>query len=146
MAPVTPTAAAGGVPLEYSVVDPSQGELDALICRYFMPGFRKGYVRVGPHRALLPLYYLEHARAYHDMAVRDQDVYVVSHPKAGILKEAEPSSSYYAIIPNGKYPRSRRAAVGQTRGKVTSDVSNGRLNAWECNQSWNKQRTLLRET
>ncbi|KAK7868457.1 hypothetical protein R5R35_011206 [Gryllus longicercus] len=83
MAPIIPTAAAGGVPLEYSVVDPSQGELDALIWRYFMPSFRKGYVRVGPHRALLPLYYLEHARAYHDMAVRDQDVYVVSHPKAG---------------------------------------------------------------
>jgi hypothetical protein len=61
----------------------SNSELDRLLNEQFMPPFRKGYVRVGPNKVLLPLYYLDYAERIEGMEVRDSDVWVVSHPKAG---------------------------------------------------------------
>jgi hypothetical protein len=63
----------------------SNDEQDRLLNKLFMPPFRKGYVRVGPNKVLLPLYYLDYAERIEDMEVRDSDVWVVSHPKAGRL-------------------------------------------------------------
>ncbi|KAJ9600879.1 hypothetical protein L9F63_000991 [Diploptera punctata] len=48
-----------------------------------MPGFRKGYVRLGPNKVVMPLYYLEFAERIEDMKVRDSDIWVISHPKTG---------------------------------------------------------------
>jgi hypothetical protein len=63
----------------------SNSEQDHLLNELFMPPFRKGYVRVGPNKVLLPLYYLDYAERIEDMEVRDSDVWVVSHPKTGRL-------------------------------------------------------------
>jgi hypothetical protein len=61
----------------------SDSEQDRLLNQFFMPSFRKGYVRVGPNKVLMPVGYLEFADRIEDMEVRDSDVWVVSHPKTG---------------------------------------------------------------
>jgi len=61
----------------------SESEQDRLLNQFFMPSFRKGYVRVGPNKVLMPVRYLEYADRIEDMEVRDSDVWVVSHPKTG---------------------------------------------------------------
>ncbi|PSN58315.1 hypothetical protein C0J52_00108 [Blattella germanica] len=58
-------------------------EQDKLLNEYFMPGFRKGYVRMGPNKVVMPIYYLEFVDRIENMEVRDSDVWVVSHPKTG---------------------------------------------------------------
>jgi hypothetical protein len=66
----------------------SNSEQDRLLNELFMPPFRKGYVRAGPNKVLMPLYYLDFAERIEGMEVRESDVWVVSHPKAGRPIEA----------------------------------------------------------
>jgi hypothetical protein len=70
----------------------SDSEHDRLLNQFFMPPFRKGYVRVGPNKVLMPVNYLEFADRIDDMEVRDSDVWVVSHPKAGTCMTSLPDS------------------------------------------------------
>ena len=58
-------------------------EQDRLLNEFFMPGFRKGYVRLGPNKVVMPIYYLKFSDRIENMEVRDSDVWVVSHPKTG---------------------------------------------------------------
>lgn len=61
----------------------TDSEQDRLLNEFFKPSFRKGYVRVGPNKVLMPVYYLKFADRIENMEVRDSDVWVVSHPKTG---------------------------------------------------------------
>jgi hypothetical protein len=70
------------MPPQYIHTD-SDSEQDRLLNQFFMPPFRKGYVRVGPNKVVMPVHYLEFADRIEDMEVRNSDVWVVSHPKTG---------------------------------------------------------------
>jgi hypothetical protein len=70
------------MPLQYVPTGSDSGQ-DRLLNQFFMPPFRKGYVRVGPNKVVMPVYYIEYADRIEDMEVRDSDVWVVSHPKTG---------------------------------------------------------------
>ncbi|XP_021926131.1 sulfotransferase family cytosolic 1B member 1-like isoform X2 [Zootermopsis nevadensis] len=61
----------------------TDSEQDRLLNEFFKPSFRRGYVRVGPNKVLMPVYYLKFADRIENMEVRDSDVWVVSHPKTG---------------------------------------------------------------
>lgn len=86
----------------------SDNEQDRLLNQFFTTPFRKGYVRVGPNKVLMPVYYLEFADRIEDMEVRDSDVWVVSHPKTGRPLDGGLTMvlcSYCYLIP-GLYPSS----------------------------------------
>ena len=61
----------------------SNTEQDRLLNELFMPGFRKGYIRLGPNKVVMPVYYLKFADRIENMEVRDSDTWVISHPKTG---------------------------------------------------------------
>jgi hypothetical protein len=69
---------------QYVLAD-TDTEQDRLLNELFMPSFRKGYVRVGVNKVVMPVYYLQFADRIENMEVRDSDVWVVSHPKTGRL-------------------------------------------------------------
>jgi hypothetical protein len=92
---------AEAMPLQY-VPTGSDSELDRLLNQFFMPPFRKGYVRIGPNEVLMPVRYVEYADRIEDMEVRDSDVWVVSHPKTGRLLygcRTMVLCSYHYLIP-----------------------------------------------
>jgi len=70
------------MPLQY-VHTSSESEQDRLLNQFFTTSFRKGHVRIGPNKVLMPVYYVGYADRVENMEVRDSDVWVVTHPKAG---------------------------------------------------------------
>ncbi|XP_067007720.2 luciferin sulfotransferase [Anabrus simplex] len=74
---------AADAPFNFVPVEASLGKCDNLLLQYFLNQFRKGYIRAGPHKVVLPVYHLNFAKALDDMEIRNEDVFVVSHPKTG---------------------------------------------------------------
>ncbi|XP_034255081.1 luciferin sulfotransferase-like isoform X2 [Thrips palmi] len=69
-------------PVSLVPVDPS-GREGGLLQKYFMPAWRKGYLQCGPTKCAMPARFGDLAQTILDMDVRDDDVWVVSHPKTG---------------------------------------------------------------
>ena len=67
-----------------SKIDPSSSKVDQLLYKTCMPFFRKGYIEIGPNKVCLPSSYepvLDKIKAFR---VKDDDIFVVTHPKTGL--------------------------------------------------------------
>ncbi|XP_052131395.1 luciferin sulfotransferase-like [Frankliniella occidentalis] len=69
-------------PLSFAAVDGSD-RVGRLLQEYFVSAFRKGYVQCGDKKVAMPVRYADLAQPILDLPIRDDDVWVVSHPKTG---------------------------------------------------------------
>lgn len=69
-------------PLSFAAVDGSD-RVGRLLQEYFVSAFRKGYVQCGEKKVAMPVRYADLAQPILDLPIRDDDVWVVSHPKTG---------------------------------------------------------------
>lgn len=69
-------------PLSLVTVDESSSR-GRMLLDTFINAWRKGYVQCGDKKVSMPVRYRDLAQPILDLGIRDDDVWVVSHPKTG---------------------------------------------------------------
>lgn len=69
----------------YRVIQSDGCQADYLLHKYFVNDFRTGYVEVGRNKTCLPIKYLKFKDQIRDFAIRNEDVWVISHPETGTV-------------------------------------------------------------